>query len=147
MADFLSSITVIENNTNFKLEIRVYANNEDRPRRVDHVEPRKQLTIGSRRYQRLCSDVGTPVSVIFYFNEVKVYISTPKEFVTNNKFIAEMIETRIKIRKTKDMHTVLRIKIVHFFWKIVTADRRNLSTLTGSPRGHGNLSLPCTRVS
>jgi hypothetical protein len=110
MADFLSSITVIENNTNFKLEIRVYANNEDRPRCVDHVEPRKQLTIGSRRYQRLCSDVGTPVSVIFYFNEVKVYISTPKEFVTNNKFIAEMIETRIKIRKTKDMHTVLRIK-------------------------------------
>jgi hypothetical protein len=110
MADFLSSITVIENNTNFKLEIRVYANNEDRPRCVDHVEPRKQLTIRSRRYQRLCSDVGTPVSVIFYFNEVKVYISTPKEFVTNNKFIAEMIETGIKIRKTKDMHTVLRIK-------------------------------------
>jgi hypothetical protein len=110
MSDFLSSITVIENNTNFILEIRVYVNNEDRPRRVDCVEPQKQLTIGSRRYQRICSDVGTPVSVIFYCNQDMLDISTPKEFVTNNKFIAEMIQTRIKIRKTKDMHTVLRIK-------------------------------------
>jgi hypothetical protein len=110
MADFLSFITVIENNTNFKLEIHVNANSDDGPRHVDHVEPRKQLTIRSRRYQRIRSHAGTPVSVIIYCNEVEVYISTPKEFVTNNKFIAEMIETGFKIRKTKDMHTVLRIK-------------------------------------
>ncbi|XP_045799365.1 uncharacterized protein LOC123893640 [Trifolium pratense] len=92
MGALLSRLTVIKNNTKFRLEIRQCSklDNEGIWSNPVYVEPRSHSSVRSRMFIIHWSDTSIPRFIKFYCDGDCFEILTPQDFITNRKFIVEM---------------------------------------------------------